>query len=133
PELLPNALEEFKRIDPAVTFLFRVANADVVINGQQIYAGEAVFISNHCVNRDLPETENPEQICIERKGIRSFAFGYGAHYCIGARLGRLQIQELFASMIARFPNLQLSPKYSPERDHYSLAFSGFKTLPILCL
>ncbi len=133
PELLPNALEEFKRIDPAVTFLFRVAKTDVVINGQQIYAGEPVFISNHCVNRDLPETENPEQICIERKEIRHFAFGYGAHYCIGARLGRLQIQELFASMIARFPNLQLSPKSPPERDHYSLAFSGFKTLPILCL
>jgi len=133
PELLPHALEEFKRIDPAVTFLFRVAKADTVINGQQIYAGEAVFISNHCVNRDLPETENPAQICIERKGIRNFAFGHGAHYCIGARLGRLQIQELFASMMARFPNLQLSHKHFPERDHYSLAFSGFKTLPILCI
>ncbi|MBW4511712.1 MAG: cytochrome P450 [Scytonematopsis contorta HA4267-MV1] len=131
PELLPNALEEFKRIDPAVTFLFRAAVADEVINGQLIKAGETVFISNHCVNRDMKESEAPNQIRINRQDISHFAYGHGAHYCIGSRLGRLQISELFASMINRFPNLRLSPDNPPERDHYSLAFSGFKTLPLI--
>jgi cytochrome P450 len=131
PEILPNALEEFKRIDPAVTFLFRTAIADEVINGQLIKAGETVFISNHCVNRDMKESEASNEIHINRQDICHFAYGHGAHYCIGSRLGRLQIFELFASMINSFPNLQLSPDNPPERDHYSLAFSGFKTLPLI--
>ncbi|NER95926.1 MAG: cytochrome P450 [Symploca sp. SIO1B1] len=132
PGLLANALEEFKRIDPAVTFLFRVAIADEVISSQQINAGEIVFISNHCVNRDMV-AEAPTQIRINRKGIKHLAYGYGAHYCMGARLARLQIQQLFTSMINRFPNLRLSPDHPPERDYYSVSFSGFKTLPIICL
>lgn len=133
PELLPNALEEFQRIDPAVTFIFRVAIANEVINGQQINAGEIAFISNHCANRDLDEAEAPNRIRIDRQGIRHLAYGHGAHYCIGARLARLQMRELFTSMLDCFPNLQLSADSPPERNHYSLSFSGFKTLPIVCL
>jgi len=132
-ELLPNAMEEFKCIDPAVTFIFRVALADAVINGQQINEGEAVFISNHCANRDMSEAEAPHRIRVDHKGIRHLAYGYGAHYCIGARLARLQMQELFDCTIDLSPNLRLSPDRPPGRDHYSLSFSGFKTLPIICL
>ncbi|NET52398.1 MAG: cytochrome P450 [Merismopedia sp. SIO2A8] len=109
-----------------------MAIADEVISSQLIHAGETVFISNHCVNRDMV-AEAPTQIRINRQGIKHLAYGYGAHYCIGARLARLQIQQLFTSMINRFPNLRLSPDHPPERDHYSVSFSGFKTLPIICL
>lgn len=127
PELLPNALEELKRIDPAVTFLFRVARADTFIGDQPIKNGDVIFISTHCVNRDLPSEERPHDIDIARKSIH-FAYGHGPHYCLGAKLGRLEIRLLFEEILKELPLLTLNPELESLRDHYSLSFSGFKTL-----
>lgn len=132
PSLTANAIEEFKRLDPAVTFIFRVARADGVLNNQPIKNGDVVFISTHCVNRDLPSQENPHDIMIERKASH-FAYGHGPHYCLGAKLGRLQIRLLFEELFKELPLLKLDPNKSAERDHYSLSFSGFKNIDLTTL
>lgn len=130
PDNLPNALEELKRYDPAVTFLFRVAKQDIMVGPQPVKAGETVFISNHAVNRD-PNFDNSDQLDIQRKvnPAAHFAYGHGAHYCLGAKLGRQQMQLLFQAMLAR--GFRLNPKGQQERDHYSLSFSGFKRLDLM--
>jgi cytochrome P450 len=125
PGLITNALEEYKRFDPAVTFIFRVANADTTIGDQKVKAGETVFISNHCVNRSGLSDGN--EINIERKSISHMAYGHGAHYCIGAKLGRMEMSVLFNKMMADYPYFKL---VSANRDHYSLSFSGFDELII---
>lgn len=127
PELIANALEELKRIDPAVTFIFRVARADTVLNGQQIKNGDVMFISTHAVNRDLPASDMPEDIRLDRK-VPNFAYGHGSHYCLGAKLGRLEIRLLFEELLSVMPVMKLDEKKTSERDHYSLSFSGFKNL-----
>jgi len=129
PDLLPNAIEELKRIDPAVTFIFRVARADGMLNSQPIKTGDVVFISTHCVNRDLPKEERPNDIQIERKAAH-FAYGHGPHYCLGAKLGRLQIRLLFEELFRELPLLVLNEKMESRRDHYSLSFSGFENLEL---
>jgi cytochrome P450 len=126
-ELIPNALEELKRIDPAVTFIFRVARADTTINGQPVKNGDVIFIANHAVNRDLPVEENPDEIQIKRKAAH-FAYGHGSHYCLGAKLGRLEIRLLFEEIFRELPLLSLNTDLESKRDHYSLSFSGFETL-----
>ena len=127
--LLPNAIEELKRFDPAVTFIFRVARADGVLNSQPIKTGDVVFISTHCVNRDLPNEERPDEIQIERKSAH-FAYGHGPHYCLGAKLGRLQIRLLFEELFKELPLLVLNKEAESRRDHYSLSFSGFENLEL---
>lgn len=129
PLLIANAIEELKRIDPAVTFIFRVARADGVLNGQPIKKGDVLFISTHCVNRDLSADEKPDEIQIERKASH-FAYGHGPHYCLGAKLGRLQIRLLFEELFKELPLLTLNGKIESVRDHYSLSFSGFKNLEL---
>ncbi|MCJ8346077.1 cytochrome P450, partial [bacterium] len=89
PELIPAMIEELKRLDPAVTFIFRVANEDTQIGDQMITKGDTIFISTHCINRDPDVFENPNQINIRRKNLNHFSYGYGSHYCLGAKLGRL--------------------------------------------
>jgi cytochrome P450 len=121
--LINNALEEYKRFDPAVTFIFRVANSDTKIGDQDVKAGDTVFISNHCVNRS--NLSNGNEIDIKRKKIQHMAYGHGAHYCIGAKLGRLEMSLLFEKMLKDYPNFKVS---SAQRDHYSLSFSGFDEL-----
>ena len=131
PKLISNALEEFKRIDPAVTFIFRVARNSTKIGEQDIKPGDVIFISTHAINRDLPPETNPEVINIHRKAAH-FAYGYGPHYCIGAKLGRMEMQGLMEEMMNELPVLILDDKESP-RDHYSLSFSGFKALHLKTL
>lgn len=124
-ELLPT-IEELKRYDPAVTFLFRVAKKDMNFHGQPIKAGETVFISNHAVNRG--HLNAPNKIDPTRKGQNHFAYGHGTHYCLGANLGRMQMNALFTEMIELFPILKFDESKETARDHYSLSFSGFKAL-----
>ena len=130
PELLQKALEESFRFDPAVTFLFRVANKKHSIANHTILPGETVFISNHTVNRDPDLYDQPFNFDLNRRKISHFAFGYGPHFCLGSRLGTMQMVSLFGKILAKFPDIKVAESLVPQRDHYSLAFSGFRFLPL---
>lgn len=127
PILVPHMLEEFKRIDPAVTFIFRLAKKDTHVGNQLVKAGDVMFISTHAINRDLPKNQDPEEINIFRKQSH-FAYGYGAHYCIGARLAKMEMSSLFLELLKELNFFELNPDKPSIRDHYSLSFSGFKEL-----
>src|SRR5690606_34519487 len=123
-DLVPQMIEECKRIDPAVTFIFRVARKDTTIGVQPIKAGEVIFISTHAINRDLPQEQLSEEINIHRRGM-NFAYGHGPHYCIGAKLARMEMKALFVELLNTIPTFTLSESHESVRDHYSLSFSGF--------
>lgn len=127
PTLVPKMIEELKRFDPAVTFIFRVARKETTIGTQPIKIGDVIFISTHAINRDLPNSEKPEEINIHRNFV-NFSYGHGPHYCIGAKLARMEMKSLFEEIIKQLPPIQLDEMRNSERDHYSLSFSGFKTL-----
>ncbi|MES2526185.1 MAG: cytochrome P450 [Bdellovibrionota bacterium] len=129
PELIGNALEELKRVDPAVTFIFRVARADTMIMNHPVKNGDVIFISTHCINRDLPGDELPHEIIPERRA-QHFAYGHGPHYCLGAKLGRLEIRLLFEEILRSVPPFKLDETKVAKRDHYSLSFSGWEALPL---
>ncbi|MBT4792710.1 MAG: cytochrome P450 [Halobacteriovoraceae bacterium] len=128
--LIPNMIEELKRLDPAVTFIFRVAKDDTYIGNQKIHKGETVFISTHTINRDPSLFKNPNNIDINRKNMNHYSYGYGAHYCMGAKLARIEMNILFTILINEYPHMKLSAE-RVERNHYSLSFSGFNSLPIV--
>lgn len=127
PMSLESAIEEATRLDPAVTFLFRVARHDTVIGEQIIRSGNTVFISTHAVNRDAAAFESPSSFRINRERNTHLSYGYGAHFCLGAKLARLEMQTLFRMLFERFPRLVLGEH---RRRHSSLAFSGFEVLRI---
>ena len=127
--LIPQTLEELKRFDPAVTFIFRVAKIATFIGDQPIQPGDVIFISNHSVNRDLPPEQNPFEIDIHRR-VPHLAYGHGAHYCIGAKLARMEMISLFEELLTQLPAFEIDKNRSLERDHYSLSFSGFRSLPL---
>jgi cytochrome P450 len=128
PPLLEVAIEEFTRLDPAVTFMFRVAAEDIKLGPCEIKKGDVVFISTHAVNRDPRVFEMPDRCLFDRPKNPHMAYGQGPHFCLGARLARIQMSALFGQMIKRFPNLSLDPTHVPLRKHHSLAFSGFESL-----
>jgi cytochrome P450 len=52
-------------------------------------------------------------------------FGSGLHYCLGARLGRIQMTALFRRLLATYPALKLG---ASVKKHESLGFSGYNAL-----
>ncbi len=128
--LLDQAIEEATRLDPSVNFIFRVAKVDSVLAGVEIKAGQMVFISNHAVNRSEKMFSKPDDFVLDREKNPHLSYGSGIHYCLGARLARIQMRELFGQLILRYPNLSLDSKSNPIKKHQSLAFSGYETLPL---
>lgn len=126
-DLIPRALEELKRFDPAVTFIFRIARKETMIGNQPVKKGEVIFISTHAINRDLDESLRPNEIDIFREQ-NHFAYGFGPHYCIGSKLAREEMQTLFRAIFEKWPEFKLNENKESIRDHYSLSFSGFKEL-----
>jgi cytochrome P450 PksS len=127
--LLPSALEEFNRLDPGVTFLFRTVKSPVSLGGIPLKPEDVVFVSNHAVNRDPAQFTDPDACVFARARNPHFAFGHGPHFCLGARLARLQMESCFRAMLA-LKELRFDPKNPPVRNHYALSFSGFSSLPL---
>ena len=125
---LDAAIEELTRLDPAVNFVFRVAKQDTQLGHAQVKAGQLIFVSNHAVNRDERVFELPDECRFDRPRNPHFSYGHGIHFCLGARLGRIQMNRLFSRLLAQFPNLALSEAKPPRKKHQSLAFSGFESL-----
>lgn len=129
PAKLDAALEEATRLDPAVNFVFRVAKKDVALGDQTVKAGQLLFVSAHAVNRDPAVFDEPNDFKLDRARNPHIGYGSGLHYCLGARLGRIQMSTLFGALLRRFPGLTLA-KAPPVRKHESLGFSGFNALTL---
>ena len=55
------------------------------------------------------------------------SFGGGIHYCIGARLARMQAEIAIRSLLQRLPNLQLEDLEAPHWRR-GLVFRGLSQL-----
>jgi cytochrome P450 PksS len=126
PELLESAIEEATRLEPAVNFIFRIAKED--LPGTEIKKGQLIFVSTQAANRDEKIFPQADQFEMRRERNPHLSYGHGAHYCLGAKLGRIQTKELFKAMLFQFPDLQLCSAKAAVRKHESLGFSGFETL-----
>ena len=111
------------------TFLFRIAKEPVTLGGHAIAAGDVVFVSNHCVNRDAAVYEEPDRFRPRRAKNPHMAYGHGSHYCLGAKLAREAMVACFRRLAERFPRLTMDER-AVARKHPSLAFSGFERLAV---
>lgn len=106
--LIPNALEEVLRYDSPQTSWRRVTNRDAHIAGVNIPAGTQVFLSLGAANHEPSIFDSPDQFDIDRKNARKhMSFGHGIHFCLGARLARLEGQIALESLTKRLPGLRL--------------------------
>jgi len=109
PELIPDAVEELLRyVRIAKVSLERVATEDVELSGVTVPAGSTVIPLQYSANRDESLTADPDRLDVTRRPVTHMAFGYGIHHCIGAPLGRLEIQTAFARLLGRLPDLRLA-------------------------
>ncbi|GGO00923.1 cytochrome P450 [Microbispora bryophytorum] len=58
------------------------------------------------------------------------AFGYGAHFCLGAPLARLEVAEALRQLFERFPAMSLAVPAAALRPIPTLISNGHRELPV---
>jgi len=126
PEKIPDAVEEFLRLDgPAQFGAPRKALEDIHCEGVTIRKGDLVIIVRHAVNRDPAIFNDPDRIDFDRPNLHAHqAFGFGPHICLGRQLAQLEAQIMFRELLKRLPDLELVEE--PERTR--MTTRGFKEL-----
>ncbi len=117
--LISNAMEEVLRFDSPQTSWRRVATQDTTFKGVDIPKGTRVFISLGSANHDAGTFDNPTSFDIDRGNAnRHVAFGHGIHFCLGARLARLEGEIAIEALTRRLPGIRLVDdqqlQYSPN-------------------
>lgn len=129
--LLPNAIDELLRFDPPpVPGVFRYATEDVDVSGTTIPKGSLVILSLAAANRDPEHFPSPDELDLTRQDIEHMAFGGGIHYCLGARLARLEGEIAIGSLLSRFPHLRLAIPFADVRWKPLNFLRGLTELPV---
>ena len=102
-------LDEFMRYDGPGKTVVRVAREDFEFHGQQIKAGQRVFLILSVANRDPLAFADADKLRLDRGVVRHVGFGLGTHFCLGAPLAKLETGIAIPAIVKRFPKLELAP------------------------
>ena len=122
--LLPSAVEEMLRWVSPIKNMARTATRDVELGGETIRAGQQIILLYPSANRDEEVFDRPEVFDIGRAPNPHIAFGFGAHFCLGNQLARLELKVMFERALARLPGLHLAVDRSDCRDGTPISSRG---------
>ncbi len=107
---IPTAVEEMLRWVTPIVAMNRTATRDVEFRGQKIAEGDRILLLYPSANRDAAVFDRPDSFEVTRSPNPHLAFGFGAHFCPGANLARLELRLLFEEIVRRIPDLRLISK-----------------------
>jgi cytochrome P450 len=128
PELMPSAVEELLRFESPSQHTARLAPEDVELGGRRIGRRQAVIAVMGAANRDPARFPDPDRLDLGRDDNRHVAFGWGAHFCFGAPLARIEGQLAFDALLRRFSRIALQP--GPIAWRHNLGLRGLEALPL---
>ena len=114
--LLPTAIEELLRFDTPLQMFERWVLEPITVRGVEIPKGAELGLLFGSANRDPDVFDEPDELDLSRDPNPHLTFGAGIHFCLGAPLGRQELQISFATLMDRFPNLELveEPRWKPN-------------------
>jgi cholest-4-en-3-one 26-monooxygenase len=127
PSLIPNAVEEFLRYNPAVMYFRRTLTDDFELRGKKLKKGDKVVIWYPSANRDEDIFPDPDRFDVTRDIPEHLGLGIGEHYCLGASFARCQLRSIFTEVITRLPDIEL---VGPIRYLRSNFIDGIKEMPV---
>lgn len=129
PELIPSAVEEMLRFEPPSQHTARLAPSDCTLGGESIRKGQAVIAVMAAGNRDPQRFPDPDRFDIRRADNRHLSFGWGAHFCFGATLARLEAKMAFQAILDRYSEIALTD--APLQWRENLGLRGLLSLPLI--
>jgi cytochrome P450 len=124
---IESAGEEVLRWTTPTMHFGRAATADVPLRGRQIRAGDLVTLWLASANRDEEAFPEPDRFDLARSPNKHLALGYGSHFCLGAYLGRIEINAMLDGLRTLVGRIE---EAGPGRRIYSNFLSGMSSLPV---
>ncbi|MCU4182737.1 cytochrome P450 [Acidiferrimicrobium sp. IK] len=125
--LVPNAIEEILRFEPPGPHVARCVARDVEHYGTTVPAGSAMLLIVGSANRDPRRYPDGDRFDIHRKPGAHLTFGYGAHFCLGAALARVEGRIALEEVLRRFPDWEVD--LGQARLSPTSTVRGWETLP----
>lgn len=127
PPSIKSGIEEMFRWVSPVKHFFRTATEDYELHGRKVRAGDSLMMCYPSANFDEEVFESPDLFNVSRSRNPHLAFGYGAHYCLGQPLARLETRIFFEELLSRIKSIELAGEPSAVEASF---VSGLKSLPI---
>jgi cytochrome P450 len=121
------AVEELVRMVSPVVCMRRTATRDVEIHGKAIKTGDKVVLWWTSANRDERVFPDPDTLILGRSPNKHLGFGWGAHFCLGSHLAKLEAEILLEELIKRDITLEVNGPVERLRSNF---FRGIKKLPV---
>jgi cytochrome P450 len=86
-----------------------------------------MLLSYPSANRDADVFDDPFTFDIGRSPNPHLAFGFGAHYCLGAKLAKMEIKALLTELLPRIGSIELNGEPALSQ---TIFVGGLKRLPI---
>jgi cytochrome P450 len=114
--LIPSAVEELLRFQTPLPMFERWVLEPFELHRTVIPKGAELGLLFDSANRDPEVFEAPDELRLDRRPNPHLTFGAGIHFCLGAPLGRMELQISFRTLLERFPDLELveEPRFKPN-------------------
>jgi len=115
PVLIPEFVEEAVRLESSFRGHYRAVKRATQLGGIELPEGSRVMLLWSAVNRDPTIFENPDAVDLARPNKHEhIAFGRGIHFCVGARLARLEARVILEELLTRTRSFALDPENPPR-------------------
>ena len=128
--LMNSAVEEMLRWVSPIKNMARTMTRDVELHGETLHEGEKLLLLYPSGNRDERVFDRPGEFDITRTPNDHMAFGFGAHFCLGNRLARMELAVMFDRLLDRMPDLALAEDVEPPKRAANFV-SGYETMPVV--
>jgi cytochrome P450 len=105
--LIPAGIEELLRFEAPSPIQGRYVTRDVELHGTTIPEGSKLALLTGSAGRDERKWPEPDRYDIHRPIDRHVTFGYGAHFCLGAALARMEGRVALTEVLSRFPSWEV--------------------------
>ena len=106
----------------------RWALDDTRVGDKDVPAGDQVIGVFGAAHRDPRAFRDPHRFDIARADNPHVAFGFGIHFCLGARLARVEAQTALRLLVTDYPALRLASDDFTWRD--SVVLRALDRLPV---
>ena len=113
PSLVPAGIEELLRYEAPSPIQGRYVTRDVEMHGTVIPEGAKLALLTGSAGRDERKYPDPDTYDMHRSTDRHVTFGYGAHFCLGAALARMEGKVALTEVLRRFPTWEVDRPPSP--------------------
>jgi cytochrome P450 len=127
PEQAERTVEECLRFDAPLHMFTRYALMDTEVEGIRLRKGDVIGLMLGAANRDPARFADADRFDPFRTDGANVSFGAGIHFCIGAPLARIELQEAMKVLFERLPKLRIA---EPPRYGNVYHFHGLEKLVV---